>query len=636
MDVQKQWANAATGWHKEKMALLDQFDNERKEWESQWKIMQKKIEELCQEVKLRRNTNLNERAKPIGLDGEKARQDRTVHWFPSFPDSAQRECTGMDHKLGLERETEPEQSLLTGGEYMCKEQKATRMSKVGFTAADQQKEGEAQPDLRISEGEGQSCSSALSTALEELAKVSEELCSFQEEIQKQGHHRRMKSDSSLQVMPNVINKPPGDEILSNDQCIPPVDIGKDKQKNRKKLNDTDLLQRNSRGKCGSGATDLQRNEIPPVPPPRSTSRNLPIACAAGRQAWAGSLGSSSSSPVAQEDQSQENCNPHFPWRQLELPTRCPRGGETVKDGLIFSSFAQEAKIDSKPLCSEDTGLHRWSGNIGAGVKHSPSTLCLQKTCSTPSKPRSEKVIPNHPAKSHPNLYVSYDCNSSERQSSSPLPGLICSFERTTRNEKLAAKTDEFNRTVFRTDRSCHAVLQSHSLSKSAEDPKFCDTVMARAENIPESDHVSGILKTSVHMPVSTENVPDDLTKTVSTGQVRQMQECLNPGSYRNRLHEHDWRPSNLSGRPRSADPRSNYGVVEKLLKTYETSAGLAVENSKCSQESWTKCCHNVTGGTTLNQHLEMSQMEQDLLRNPVIRGSQQMKKGIDRKKMMEF
>lgn len=46
MDLHKQWENTETNWRKEKMELLDQFDNERKEWESQWKIMQKKIEEV--------------------------------------------------------------------------------------------------------------------------------------------------------------------------------------------------------------------------------------------------------------------------------------------------------------------------------------------------------------------------------------------------------------------------------------------------------------------------------------------------------------------------------------------------------------------------------------------------------------
>lgn len=46
MDVHKQLENTERNWNKEKMELLEKFDNERKEWECQWKVMQKKIEEV--------------------------------------------------------------------------------------------------------------------------------------------------------------------------------------------------------------------------------------------------------------------------------------------------------------------------------------------------------------------------------------------------------------------------------------------------------------------------------------------------------------------------------------------------------------------------------------------------------------
>lgn len=46
VDLNEQWETTEANWHKEKMELLDQFDNERKEWESQWRIMQKRIEEV--------------------------------------------------------------------------------------------------------------------------------------------------------------------------------------------------------------------------------------------------------------------------------------------------------------------------------------------------------------------------------------------------------------------------------------------------------------------------------------------------------------------------------------------------------------------------------------------------------------
>ncbi|XP_007944789.1 uncharacterized protein KIAA0408 homolog [Orycteropus afer afer] len=618
MDLHKQWENTETNWHKEKMELLDQFDNERKEWESQWKIMQKKIEELCQEVKLRRKISMNERAnKTIDLDCEKVHQDKMVDPFPNYPSSGQYEFIGLNHKFGVEKDNKTEQSLFTKGDQIHKEQKATKKSEGGIMdplAADNRKECEAWPDLKTSEKESKSSSGTLNTALEELAKVSEELCSFQEEIQKQSNHRRMKSDSFLQDMPNV----------------------KEKQKNRKNLNCVDVFQSESREKHEIDTIDLQRSEIPPVPPPRSTSRNLPTSYSEVIQAHEGLKESLDNSFVAHEGQGEKNCNPHFLLRQHEMPMLGPKEGKTLKDGVILSSFAPEAEVDNKCPCNEDTGLNMWSCNIGiGGAKKSPSTLWFQKTCSTPNKPKYEKVIPDHPAKSHPNLHVSHDCSSSVTQSGGPLRSFSCSFEETTKNEKLAAKTDEFNRTVFRTDRSCHAIQQNQSYSKSSEDPKPCDTIVTHSGNISENDSVFGILKTSVHMPLPMENVPDNLTKLFSTGQVRQMQEPLSPSSYQNMLHEHDWRPSNLSGRPRSADPRSNYGVVEKLLKTYETSAESALKNSKWFQDNWTKCNSNVSSGTMLSQPLEMLQMEQELQQKTAMCGGQHMKKGVDWKKIAE-
>lgn len=104
---------------------------------------------------------MSERAKVIDLDHEKIRRDKVVE---PYPNSGQCEFTGRNHKDGLEKENRTEQSLLSEGNQMCKEQKATK--KVGFAdplATDSQKECEAWPDLRISEDVSKGCSGALST-----------------------------------------------------------------------------------------------------------------------------------------------------------------------------------------------------------------------------------------------------------------------------------------------------------------------------------------------------------------------------------------------------------------------------------------------------------------------------------------
>ncbi|XP_036901683.1 uncharacterized protein KIAA0408 homolog [Sturnira hondurensis] len=637
MDLHKQWGNPETDWHKEKMELLDQFDNERREWETQWKVMQKKIEELCHEVKLRRKINMSERAKVIDLDSEKAIQDRVVESFPNYPNSGPHEFTGMNHRDDLEKELKTEQSLISEGNQMCKERKATKKSKVAFMdplATDDQQECGAWLDLRTSEEVGEGCSGALNTALEELAKVSEELCSFQAEIRKRSNHRRMKSDSFLQEMPNAINMPHGDHRINNGQGILPINLEKEMQKNRKNLSYADMLQRNSLKKCGIDTIDLQSNETPPVPPPRSTSRNFPSSYP--DQLYE-SLKESASlhSQVVQEGPGERNCSPHVLPRHDEMPTLCLNEGNTLKNGVMFSSLAPEAKVDNKPPCKESVGLSMRSCNAVIGTKNSPSALWFQKTCSTPDKSKYEKMAPGHPAESHADLHGSSNYSSSGTQSSGPLRSFSCGFERTTRNEKLAAKTDEFNRTVFRTDRNCHAIQQNQSYSESSQDLKPYDTLITRIGNVPENDSMSDILKTSTHMPVPREDVPDNPTSKSTTGLLRQMQEHLSPSSYRNMLHEHDWRPSNLSGRPRSADPRSNYGVVEKLLKTYEPSKGSALQNSTCFKDDWPKYNSDVSIGATLGRHLKIIQTEQELQGKTAMCGAQQVKQGIDWKKVTE-
>lgn len=635
MDLHKQWENTETNWHREKMELLDQFDNERKEWESQWKIMQKKIEELCNEVKLRRKINMSERARIPDFDREKTIQDKMVESFPNDPSSGQCELMGVNNRDGLGKKDKMEQSLLSERQPMCKEQKATKKSKVEFIdalASDNQKKGETWPDLKASE-ESESCSGALHTALEELAKVSEELCSFQEEIQKRSHHRRMKSDSFLQEVPNVINMPHGDHMINSTQCIPSTDFEKEKQKNRKNLSCTDVFQNNYKKKGGIDIIDLQRHETPPVPPPRSTSRNFPSSYS--EQAHESLKESLDHNIWVTQGQSERNCTPRFLWRQDEMPTLRLNEGKTLKDGIMFSPSAPKTKINNTASCSENAELRTWSCDIGIGIKNRSSTPWFQKTCSSPSKPKDEKAIPDHPVKSHPDPHRRNDSSSSVTQSSGPLRNFSCGFEKTTRNEKLAAKTDEFNRTVFRTDRNCRAVQQNQSYSESPEDLQPHDSLITSIGNVSESDSVSDILKTSAPMPMPKENVPDNSTQKSAASLFGQMEEHGSPSSYRKRLHEHDWRPSNLSGRPRSADPRSNYGVVEKLLKTYETSTGSALQNSKCFQTIWTKCNSDVSCGATLNQRLEKLQIEQELQHKTAMCGARQLKQVIDWKKVTE-
>lgn len=397
----------------------------------------------------------------------------------------------------------------------------------------------------------------------------------------------MKSDSVLQEMPNEISVPHGNYLIHNGQGILPTNTEKKKQK--KNLSCANGLQNNSMKNCGIGLIDLQRSETPPVPPPRSTSRNFPSLYS--EQAQERLKKSLYHRWVAHESQDKTNCNPHLLLRQSPL---FPQEERNLKDSTMISSLTPEVKIDSKPPDNEEIGHNSWLCDTVIGTKESPSVQS-QKTGFTPNKARFEKVIPDNPNKSQLDLHVKNDFLPSVTQRD-PLRSYSCSSEQTPRNEKLAAKIDEFNRTVFRTDRNCQAIQQSQNDSKSPDDLNLLDSSLAHRGDMPEHDSGTGGLKVSDHTPGPIENVFNNSTKVSATGMVKQIQACTSPSSYQLMFHEHDWRPSNFSSRPRSADPRSNYGVVEKLLKTYETETRPAQQNSRCFRDNWTKCGSDVSGG----------------------------------------
>uniref|UniRef100_A0A3Q2VGA5 MTCL family member 3a n=1 Tax=Haplochromis burtoni TaxID=8153 RepID=A0A3Q2VGA5_HAPBU len=140
MDLRSRMEHSERDWLREKAELLERFDVERREWESQLKDMQKKIEELYCEVRTKR-------AGP-GLDS--GRPD--VH-------------SDAVHRLSI-RSTSTGSSLLSDN------------SHSEPLSSSSQSEPNRHPSLP-----GLYHNRSIS-ALKEIARVSEELCSYQDEIRK--------------------------------------------------------------------------------------------------------------------------------------------------------------------------------------------------------------------------------------------------------------------------------------------------------------------------------------------------------------------------------------------------------------------------------------------------------------------
>ncbi|XP_026521870.1 uncharacterized protein KIAA0408 homolog [Notechis scutatus] len=539
MDLQTQLEHMTEkNWSKEKMELLERFDSERKEWECQWKVMQKKIEELYQEVKLRRENNMSiSENKPIHNKAEQQACSPTLEW---------------NDPPGLHSCSPDKESLQSKPE---KESKCVKNKRRNHAFAKDHltfqtsKESEDCADLKTTKNYTQD----LNIALKELAKVSEDLCTYQEEIRKKANHRRKKMlpflGESIESGTAPITQETSHAYYKSPQ-LAAVASEMEKQNNRKNLISTNRHLKETPSTALSGVEETsflpwQRREGPPVPP-RSTSRHLTSSLADISEALAKHV-------------EQRNS-----WETEEHPDGSsliyPAAPLTVSDECKSLSGPTENQDQYNDLKFPAAILHSvWScdaSKIENGPENGSSRHALQK-CSSDGYMMTPKQ--------HPKLQSSIHCtNNPYIAACDTLEDSGYETGKTQRNETLEAKIDEFNRTVFHTDKGKKCLLQNQTEPPGV--PKVHCGLQDSLNNGTQNEESICVLNSKLSSKKEEKaNRPSKDVKTKR--QQKQINGVLS--SYQHMLHEHDWRPSNLSGRPRSADSRSNYGVVEKLLKNYE-------------------------------------------------------------------
>uniref|UniRef100_A0ABM5G5Y9 Uncharacterized protein KIAA0408 homolog n=1 Tax=Pogona vitticeps TaxID=103695 RepID=A0ABM5G5Y9_9SAUR len=581
MDLQTQLETTTErNWNQEKMELLERFDNERKEWECQWKVMQKKIEELYQEVKLRRESNMN------------AFENKASHL--KAPQQSHSPSSEWGDRRGLNSCALDKEDLLPKAEKESKEIRNKRKNHAfikDYSAFENYKESKDCPNSKPTKNYTQD----LNIALKELAKVSEDLCSYQEEIRKKSDHRRKKqSGESLETENALITMREVNCLQNNDPQLASIASETEQHNNRKNLMGAsrDLKEMPFNALVGvekAGLLPWQAREAPPVPP-RSTSRHLTSSLAHVSEVFAKDTGPKNSSMAPE-------CWDGNPFIHLSFAKQCdvPVSVGLANRPATPTTVPTEERglsLEGKPLA----GLcnNTWTCDVNQVencLKNGSSPHSVQKSCS------DGNMIPQ---KHHPKLQ---NCD---------FYGPVCDTlgdsgygtGKTQRNETLEAKIDEFNRTVFQTDKAPKCRQQNQVQPVPSAEPKsHCilqDSMISRGQ----SDESACVPNS--RLSLRSEEKPGKPGKNVKgPEQPKQLNGLLS--GYRHLLHEHHWRPSNLSGRPRSADSRSNYGVVEKLLKNYERSASLW--NSKFQQEQWvqSRCefadgdCENLEHGFELHQ-----------------------------------
>ncbi|KAK2516488.1 Kiaa0408 [Columba guinea] len=646
MDLHKQLENTERNWNKEKMELLERFDNERKEWECQWKVMQKKIEELYQEVKLRRESNMN-------VHDNKAIQSKMLQLSMHSPTSEETDTVELNYQHHVASNRMKKGSLLSKTGHECKETRAKNRNNILLTdnvAFENCEEPEDSLSIKTSTKNAKNYIGDLNVALKELARVSEELCSYQEEIRKKSNHRRMKSlpflGKSEETHATVI-LPEMNHVPSNESQTS-MAFETEEHNNRKNLmSSTKALKDISYGALtgdrGSDFRPWQKKEAPPVPP-RSTSRHLTNSLSAVVQlseAPIRDLGIKSNCKAQDCRSGRKLMNPSPILHQNETAAACANEGQAVQGPVMVTSAIPVTKNE----CNVPSSFchNTWAydvGKLGKDGKSEPSPLSPQKSCSDGNMAQSNKMHQKQNPKSHSSPYFSNDFYAPATLHKDLLGNSRYTLEKTQRNETLAAKIDEFNRTVFHTDKRNNALQDNQVPQAAPEDHKpcgpLCDSVISRTETVNTS------CVSNPKFCAAKEQETSNSSKAVTiAGQQKQINGLPNTSGYRHMLHEHDWRPSNLSGRPRSADSRSNYGVVEKLLKNYEKSTVTSSCNAKCCKDKWTRANSEFADGgcETLSQYLEMLQIEQgkqEFPRNSARHIGQQLKQGKERQKLPEI
>ncbi|XP_017565822.1 protein SOGA3a isoform X1 [Pygocentrus nattereri] len=702
MDLRCRLEHSERSWMREKSELLERFDLERKEWESQLRDMQCKIEELYNEVKVHRergaigpnadtqrhairlstrspSTVSSSLTDPSEAHGSSYSEPLTQHSHSSTESS--RNCSEPnDQHCSVQTEPSKQRS---SGKYEHGELGAINTAeledilhgclskRLGNEPMSIGQEDLVSPFERFQSADI-SCASdkkkntmALNAALKEIARVSEELCSYQDEIRKRPDVKRSCTESVF--FPEEIGVTEKDELetgsadFSLNEWCKALD-------NQKWINWEDIKKESSRAESDT-KLPVKRRQAPPIPV-RSTSwyLNSPPAKEIESSAPELLIDRRCQSPCI-----HRKCNSPSIVRKFEAMLQENEGKILTDSGIVSCSVP----LDSK--CNISCCQSRWSCDGSRfGSSKSSTYVPVQKCLSDVNivAAGAECSQNQMDAENKQNLRGEHHLTDSSHKGTATdsaqtlditMPCINTKVSR--RNETLERKTAEFNRMLFQagmgfqysedglgsTDVHCAfdsttAVPSSYSEDNPADvqsdlvvqnpkgkcgetapqtSPQLKHQTRDSISDLPPlqqdvkmkkvtsdlSEHPVVKHKDFVRLPAHTEDKelkplflqnrtsatqfdpgltisPSDLD--ASPSQLKHQTDKLSKGKFvgsdphpaetkskqperpkqdmstRSRvLDENPWKPMTLAAYPRPVESRSNYGAVERILKSYE-------------------------------------------------------------------
>ncbi|MGH0158049.1 UNVERIFIED_CONTAM: hypothetical protein FKN15_067374 [Acipenser sinensis] len=631
MDLRKQLESSERGWGRDKGELLERFDMERKQWESQLKDMQRKIEELYHEVKARRESNVN--GQEHGTCDEVLR----VYLRPPVSESICLNGTTDQKPPCVSEPDAPERD-----EILYKQEGMNISTPRGHDPAfvDHFNNESFQETTGFHNNNNSTMcgndkkkhTSALNAALKEIAKVSEELCSYQDEIRQKSnlsnHSNRTHSISVLEEYEDAQNE----KNKAGPRCEPNNEIPafnpewsgdlRVTEEENNRFNWACMNMDTSDGFVNSADTEAKlppmKKEAPPVPP-RTTSWYLmnPVT----QKAVDHPVAEVSKPWKPQDSFSDRKCNSPLVLKKFGALLQ-ENEGKTFIDSGIFTNVVP---ADSK--CNIGCCHSRWSCDISTfGSKlltYQPvqkrfsdiSILSFEKDDSSDYKSPEKPKFPNGQFQSTDGKRESNSsCSSAEIGGpTSGTHSLYSESSRPKKNETLAMKTAEFNRTLFQTDMGGEVDKDSLILAKLCANANPSGSNPSCTLSYTEKDNEKEYFNTQRKGSAFSEFIPNrhrNSTALNAQGVLNRGLVWVGSGNGNGKpvSNEHPLRPSHLASYPRPTDSRSNYRVVENILRDYENSSSSRL-NSTCGMRQQ----QNPRSGFADNliEHLDMLQIQHE-------------------------
>uniref|UniRef100_A0A4W3IGB0 SOGA 1/2-like coiled-coil domain-containing protein n=1 Tax=Callorhinchus milii TaxID=7868 RepID=A0A4W3IGB0_CALMI len=622
MDLRKQLENSERTWGREKVELLERFDNERKEWESQLKDMQSKIEQLYQEVKARQQCNLNGNGQ---RQGKNTRDNCVLLNLHSCNPQYGESHDDKDQKLmnctwaydAVIKDNAPSDAVQGTGR--CSTISASPLF-IDDASHQSLEDSGSSEEIENAEKDTKKYSSTLNAALQEIAKVSEELCNYQEEVRKKTKHKRTKLVSYLQGLKGKENASifSRDDIFTDEKSNGSYNIFKNPgailSENHlccEELNDENKWKQTDRdgnqiplGLPGmddiTNEPPLTKSEAPPVPP-RTSSWYLANSLSVFPYNQENAVKEDSSNCKTQDNVKGQTFSDSSSVRQFETILHENEG--KLFPGQ-FNAFPSQIKRGVGSKCNGNN--NRWScdlAKLSTGTESKfPFCLPLKAVHSDVSimsfvqqqnlGPKSINGLKQSKAL-FPNCNIP-QCNFADISKATGNCKCNGALAAQPQSDIPVAQTGSDSKTVLNTE-SCGLAQHGTSMESTQIEKPTCSTFDFSLHSA-ENSNVTGQFLANRHGSAFRPYMsPSFLTNSRTAGKDKSsnvFSGWMIGNDKEEVTAENDLRPNNPFCQMQS-DSKSNIGTVQKMLRSYERSLNPSLEVKEK--------VHNFTGGKTQQQ-----------------------------------